>query len=43
MRAHLCFYTKGILGGAELRNQINHTENISELKAIILKGFSHIG
>ncbi len=43
MRAHLCFYTKGILGGAELRNQINHTENISELKAIILKGFSRIG
>jgi len=30
------------LGGAELRNQINHTESISELKAIILKGFSLI-
>jgi len=42
IRAHLCFYTKGILGGAELRNQINHTERISELKAIILKGFSLI-
>ncbi|MBP9036774.1 MAG: tRNA dihydrouridine synthase DusB [Candidatus Cloacimonas sp.] len=39
LRAQLCFYTKGILGGPELRNKINHTDSIAELKEIILKGF----
>ncbi|HOU26261.1 MAG TPA: tRNA dihydrouridine synthase DusB [Candidatus Cloacimonas sp.] len=39
LRAQLCFYTKGILGGPELRNKINHTDSIAELKEIILKSF----
>ena len=39
LRAQLCFYTKGILGGPELRNRINHAESIAELKEIFMKGF----
>lgn len=31
MRSQLCFYTKGALGGAELRNKINHAESATEL------------
>ncbi len=40
MRSQLCFYTRGLLGAAELRNKINHTESISELIAILNKAFS---
>jgi tRNA-dihydrouridine synthase B len=40
LRSRLCFYTKGILGSSELRNKINHTDSITELKAIIQSGFS---
>ncbi len=36
MRSHLCFYTKGIIGGAELRKQINLTESVKELKELIV-------
>jgi len=35
MRSQLCFYTKGQLGGAELRNQINHAESAGELRQIL--------
>ncbi len=35
MRSQLCFYTKGQLGGAELRNQINHAESAAELRQIL--------
>jgi nifR3 family TIM-barrel protein len=35
MRSQLCFYTKGMIGGAELRHKINQTQSIAELKALI--------
>lgn len=35
MRSQLCFYTKGIIGGSELRNKINHTGSVSELKELL--------
>ncbi len=31
IRSHVCFYTKGLVGGAELRNKINHAESITEI------------
>ncbi|MDZ4121380.1 MAG: tRNA-dihydrouridine synthase, partial [Candidatus Cloacimonadaceae bacterium] len=36
MRGQLCFYTKGILGGPELRRKINQTQTAAELKELIL-------
>lgn len=36
MRSHMCFYTKGMIGGAELRRRINCAESADELKGIIL-------
>lgn len=38
LRSQLCHYTKGILGGPELRNEINHAESTTALKEIFLKG-----
>lgn len=35
MRSHMCFYTKGMVGGAELRRRINCAESAVELKEII--------
>ncbi len=35
MRSQLCFYTKGQLGGAEIRNKINHAESAEELRQIL--------
>jgi len=35
MRSHMCFYTKGMVGGAELRRRINRAETAVELKDII--------
>jgi tRNA-dihydrouridine synthase B len=44
MRSQLCFYTKGQLGGAELRHKINHAESAAELKSLISNGLrDHIG
>jgi len=40
IRAHLCFYTKGITGSARLRDMINHTESIVELKKILTDAFT---
>lgn len=39
IRSHLCFYTKGMSGGAILRNTINHTDSITELKKILTEAF----
>lgn len=39
IRSHLCFYTKGLNGGAKLRNSINQTETIFELKKILTEAF----
>jgi nifR3 family TIM-barrel protein len=39
MRSQLCFYTRGLLGGAELRNKINHTDSITELKELLFNAF----
>jgi nifR3 family TIM-barrel protein len=36
MRSQLCFYTKGQLGGAELRNKINHATSAEELRQILM-------
>ena len=38
MRSQICFYTKGLLGAAELRNRINHTESMDELLSILSLG-----
>ncbi len=42
MRSQLCFYTKGQLGGAELRNKINHTETADELKNLLINGLDSL-
>jgi len=41
MRSQMCFYTKGLLGKAEIRRQINHAESAEELKRILIQGFQH--
>lgn len=43
MRSQLCFYSKGILGKAELRRRINHAESADELRQILEQGFSFPG
>lgn len=35
IRSHLCFYTKGLVGGAELRRRINNTQSITELRDLL--------
>lgn len=40
MRSQLCFYTKGQLGGGELRKKINHAESAEELKSLICMGLA---
>jgi tRNA-dihydrouridine synthase B len=35
IRAHTCFYTKGLPGGAELRQNINHCTSIKDLKSML--------
>jgi len=39
MRSQMCFYTKGLLGKAEIRRQINHAESAEELMRILIQGF----
>ena len=39
IRSHLCHFTKGISGSAKLRNRINHTETIAELKQVLSEAF----
>ncbi len=38
MRSQICHYTKGLIGGAELRRQINHAESSEALIALIKQG-----
>ncbi len=40
IRTHLCHYTKGLLGSASLRNRINQTESINELKEVLRAAFT---
>ncbi len=35
LRSQLCFYTKGIIGGAELRKAINHAISAEQIKELI--------
>ena len=35
MRSQLCHYTKGIIGGAELRNKINHASSAEEIRGYL--------
>ena len=35
MRAHAAWYTKGLRGGAELRNKFNRAENVTDFKNIL--------
>ncbi|MCL2387078.1 MAG: tRNA dihydrouridine synthase DusB [Defluviitaleaceae bacterium] len=35
MRKHICWYTKGMHGSAEIRRKINNTKSIPEMKQII--------
>ncbi len=41
MRSQLCHYTKGLPGGAELRNTINHCQSADEIREHLLNFFSH--
>lgn len=38
MRSQICHYTKGLIGGAELRRQINHAESSAILIEILRNG-----
>lgn len=38
MRSHICHYTKGVIGGAELRRRINHAESSAILIEILKEG-----
>ncbi len=40
MRSQLCHYTKGLPGGADLRNKINHCQSVPEIKGHLSKFFS---
>jgi tRNA-dihydrouridine synthase B len=40
MRSQLCHYTKGLPGGAELRNTINHCQSASEIRQHLRDFFS---
>jgi tRNA-dihydrouridine synthase B len=36
MRSQLCYYTKGLVGSAELRQTINHAESTGKIKQLII-------
>ncbi len=36
MRSQLCFYTRGLVGSAELRQKINRAESTAEIKQLVL-------
>jgi nifR3 family TIM-barrel protein len=42
MRKHLCWYTKGLHGGAEFRTTINHLETVHEVRQEIAEYFGSI-
>ncbi len=35
IRSHICFYTKGLVGGAELRRKINNTDSVDQLISLL--------
>jgi tRNA-dihydrouridine synthase B len=41
MRKHLCWYTKGLPGGAEFRQKVNHLENVEEVVRSIREYFAN--
>jgi tRNA-dihydrouridine synthase B len=42
MRKHLCWYTKGLHGGAEFRERINHLDNAADVKREITNFFMSV-
>jgi tRNA-dihydrouridine synthase len=42
MRKHLCWYTKGLPGGAELRERINHLGRVAQVRAEIESYFVNL-
>jgi len=41
MRKHLCWYTKGLPGGAEFRQKVNHLENVETVVRSIKEYFAN--
>ncbi|HWR72939.1 MAG TPA: tRNA dihydrouridine synthase DusB, partial [Nitrospirota bacterium] len=41
MRKHLCWYTKGLPGGAEFRQKVNHLENVEAVVRSIKEYFAN--
>jgi len=37
LRSQLCHYTKGLPGGADLRQKINHAENTTVIKELLIQ------
>jgi tRNA-dihydrouridine synthase B len=42
MRKHLCWYTKGLHGGAEFRERVNHLANVEDVKREIGEYFTSL-
>lgn len=40
MRSQLCHYTKGILGGAQLRDKLNHAESAEAIRDLLINSIS---
>jgi tRNA-dihydrouridine synthase len=43
MRKHLCWYTKGLQGGADFRTRINHLVRVEDTKRAIEDFFAALG
>ena len=41
MRKHLCWYTKGLPGGAEFRSRVNHLSQVEDVVAAVEGYFAH--
>jgi tRNA-dihydrouridine synthase B len=42
MRKHLCWYTKGLPGGAQFREKVNHLVNVEEVTGAITEYFANL-
>lgn len=42
MRKHLCWYTKGLPGGAEFRERVNHLATVEDVKGEIAEYFANL-
>jgi tRNA-dihydrouridine synthase len=42
MRKHLCWYTKGLHGGAEFRERVNHLASVEDVKREIGEYFQSL-